>query len=294
MINYNPKEWFTFIFRLHKADTFRKLFPLLIGICVYAWLIAILEIEFFHVSDKSFVRNLPIMHNLLGFAISMLLVFRTNTAYDRWWEGRKLWGTLVNNSRNLAMKLSVMLNTEDKENRSFFRKIIPAYAYSLHNHLRAEKTRIALFESKEHHHLFKEIDHEKHVPNQVALLLFKHIQQLYKDQKIDGNQLIILNSELQSFTDTCGACERIKNTPIPFSYSVFIKKFIFIYVMTLPVGYVFSLSYYVIPVTAFIFYVLASLELIAEEIEDPFGSDDNDVPTRKIADNIHQHVIELL
>ena len=142
--------------------------------------------------------------------------------------------------------------------------------------------------------MFKEIDHEKHVPNQVALLLFKHIQQLYKDQKIDGNQLIILNSELQSFTDTCGACERIKNTPIPFSYSVFIKKFIFIYVMTLPVGYVFSLSYYVIPVTAFIFYVLASLELIAEEIEDPFGSDDNDVPTHKIADNIHQHVIELL
>jgi putative membrane protein len=260
---------------------------------VYSWLIAFLETRIFPVTDKSFVRNIPIMHNLLGFAISMLLVFRTNTAYDRWWEGRKLWGALVNNSRNLSMKLSSMIPAEDKEQRSFFRKIIPAYAYALHNHLRSEKTRTALFESKEHETIFTQIDQEKHIPNQVASLMFKHIQQLYTEKKIDGNQLIILNAEWQSFTDICGACERIKNTPIPYSYSVFIKKFIFIYIMTLPVGYVFSLSYYVIPVVAFIFYVLASLELIAEEIEDPFGGDDNDVPTDKIARNIHNHVNEL-
>jgi putative membrane protein len=99
---------------------------------------------------------------------------------------------------------------------------------------------------------------------------------------------------LQSFTEVCGACERIKNTPIPFSYSVFIKKFIFFYIMTLPFGYVFSMGYYVIPVVAFVFYVLASLELIAEEIEDPFGGDENDVPTEKIAQNIHKHVWEIL
>ena len=294
MINYNPKEWFTFIFRFHKADTFRKLFPLLIGICIYSALVAFLEEEVFHISDKSFVRNIPVMHNLLGFAISMLLVFRTNTAYDRWWEGRKLWGSLVNNSRNLALKLSVILAKTDTEQRTFFKKIIPAYAYALHNHLRSEKTRIELFGNGEHDHIFKQIDKDKHVPNQIALLMFSHVDQLYRDQKIDGNQLIILNAELQSFTDTCGACERIKNTPIPYSYSVFIKKFIFIYIMTLPVGYVFSLSYYVIPVVAFIFYVLASLEIIAEEIEDPFGGDDNDVPTGKIAQNIHQHIAELL
>ncbi|HVK46984.1 MAG TPA: bestrophin family ion channel, partial [Pseudobacter sp.] len=99
--------------------------------------------------------------------------------------------------------------------------------------------------------------------------------------------------ELQAFTDVCGACERIKNTPIPFSYSVFLKKFIFFYVMTLPVSFVFSLGYIAIPVTAFIFYVLASLEMIAEEIEDPFGSDENDLPTQKIADNIKKHVSEI-
>ena len=294
MINYNPKEWFTFIFRFHKADTFRKLFPLIAGVSIYSGIIAFLEIEVFHLSDNNHLNNIPVMHNLLGFAISMLLVFRTNTAYDRWWEGRKLWGALVNNSRNLAIKLAVMLPENDKEQRIFFRKIIPAYAYALFNHLRAEQTRIELFEADARHPIFKQIDGEKHVPNQVALLMFKHIQQLYSEGKINGEQLIVLNGELQSFTDICGACERIKNTPIPFSYSVFIKKFIFFYIMTLPFGFVFNLGYYVIPVVALIFYVLASLELIAEEIEDPFGGDANDVPTEKICLNIHKHVSEIL
>lgn len=294
MISYNPKEWFTFIFRFHKADTVRKLFPMILAISAYSWVIAFLETTFFSLGNSSHVKNIPLMHGLLGFAISMLLVFRTNTAYDRWWEGRKLWGALVNNSRNLAMKLSVMLSETDKEQRTFFRKIIPAYANALHNHLRSENTRVALFEEDAAHPLLKNIDKEKHIPNQVSLLMFKHIQQLYKEEKLTGDQLIILNAELQSFTDICGACERIKNTPIPYSYSVFIKKFIFVYVMTLPFGYVFSLGYYVIPVVAFIFYVLASLEIIAEEIEDPFGNDENDVPTNKIAQNIHKHIAELI
>ena len=90
------------------------------------------------------------------------------------------------------------------------------------------------------------------------------------------------------------ACERIKNTPIPYSYSTFIKKFIFIFVLTLPYAYVFTLGYYVIPVVSFIFYVLASIELISEEIEEPFGYDDNDLPTTKISENIKKHIEEIL
>ena len=294
MISYNPKDWFTFIFRFHKADTFRQLLPLILGICMYSGIIAFLELEYWKLSEKSYVRNIPVMHTLLGFAISMLLVFRTNTAYDRWWEGRKLWGSLVNNSRNLAMKLESILHKEDAAQRSFFRKIIPAYAYALHNHLHKEKTRIELFEEEEHKHLFREIDHKKHVPNQLALLMYRHIQALHKENKISGEQLLFLNTELQSFTDICGACERIKNTPIPFSYSVFIKKFIFFYIMTLPFGYVFQLGFYIIPVVAFVFYVLASLELIAEEIEDPFGGDPNDVPTELLSQNIQRHIAEII
>lgn len=294
MISYNPKDWFTFIFRFHKADTFRQLLPLILGICMYSGIIAFLELEYWKLSENSYVRNIPVLHTLLGFAISMLLVFRTNTAYDRWWEGRKLWGSLVNNSRNLAMKLASILPEEDTGQRSFFRKIIPAYAYALHNHLHKEKTRVELFEEEEHKHVFQQIDQKKHVPNQLALLMYRHIQALQKENKISGEQLLFLNAELQSFTDICGACERIKNTPIPFSYSVFIKKFIFFYIMTLPFGYVFQLGFYIIPVVAFVFYVLASLELIAEEIEDPFGGDANDVPTELLSQNIQRHIAEII
>ena len=294
MISYNTKDWFTFIFKFHKADTFRKLFPLIIGICVYSGIIAWLEMDYWKLSQNNYIKNIPLMHGLLGFAISMLLVFRTNTAYDRWWEGRKLWGSLVNNSRNLAMKLDSILPAGEESQRSFFRKIIPAFAYALHNHLHKEQTRIELFEDPEHKHLFQKIDHAKHIPNQVALLMYRHVHQLHTEKKISGEQLLFVNAELQSFTDICGACERIKNTPIPFSYSVFIKKFIFFYIMTLPFGYVFQLGFYVIPVVAFIFYVLASLELIAEEIEDPFGGDENDVPTETLAQNIHRHVAEII
>ncbi len=294
MISYNTKDWFTFIFRFHKADTFRQLLPLMVAICLYSGIIAWLELYYWQLSEKNYVRNLPVMHSLLGFAISMLLVFRTNTAYDRWWEGRKLWGSLVNSSRNLAMKLCAILPENETGHRVFFRKVIPAYAFALHNHLRKEKTRVELFEDDDLRQFFEQIDHSKHIPNQIALLIFRHIQQLHSDGKISSEQLLFINTELQSFTDVCGACERIKNTPIPFSYSVFIKKFIFFYIMTLPFGFVFQLGFYVIPVVAFIFYVLASLELIAEEIEDPFSGDQNDIPTGILAQNIHRHIAELL
>lgn len=287
MISYNTKEWFTFIFRFHKADTFRTLLPLLIAIGIYSGLIGYLEVEYWKIAEDSYIKNITIMHGMLGFVISLLLVFRTNTAYDRWWEGRKLWGALVNNSRNLSIKISVILS--DENDIDYFRKLIPTYAVVLNKHLKNEETSKQLFDDVD-----LEIDHHKHKPNQVAKMMFQKINQLYVAKKITGDQLIILNEELKSFTDICGACERIKNTPIPYSYSAFLKKFIFFYVMTLPFGYSFSLGYYVVPVVVFIFYVLASLELIAEEIEEPFGNDENDLPTDKISKNILKHVEELL
>ena len=287
MISYNTKDWFTFIFRFHKADTFRTLFPVMLAIGVYAGIIGYLEVEYWQLADTSYVKNITIMHGMLGFVISLLLVFRTNTAYDRWWEGRKMWGSLVNNSRNFAIKLSVIL--EDEKDRNYFRKMIPSYASILHKHLNDADTSKQLFD-----HVDLEIDHHKHKPNQVAKMMFQKINDLYNSKKITGDQLIILNAEVLSFTEICGACERIKNTPIPYSYSAFLKKFIFFYVMTLPFGYSFSLGYYVAPVVVFIFYVLASLELIAEEIEDPFGTDENDLPTKKMAENIKKHIEELI
>ncbi|MFT3946972.1 MAG: bestrophin family ion channel [Agriterribacter sp.] len=291
MLIYNPKSWFSIIFQFHKYDTVRKLSPLMCFMVLYSLVIAYWEIEYLHLSDKSWVKNIPVMHSLLGFAISMLLVFRTNTAYDRWWEGRKLWGGLVNNSRNLAIKIGAMLEHGD-ESRKFYGKMIPLFATALKDHLQSETTRLMLDENA--HPELAAIDTKKHVPVQVASIMMQRANLLRAQGKITGEQLIVLNGELSSFMEICGACERIRNTPIPYSYSAFIKKFIFIYVMTLPFGYVFSLGYYVAPMVTFVFYVLASLELIAEEIEEPFGKDANDLPMHKMAENIQKNINEIL
>jgi putative membrane protein len=289
---YNPKNWFDILFQFHKYDTARKLGKLICIIALYSAAVAFLELNFLKLSEKSYLKNFYQMHNLLGFALSLLLVFRTNTAYDRWWEGRKLWGSLVNNSRNLALKIHSLIPESDTETRAYFKRVIPMYASVLHEHLQSESTRYALDENE--HPELKHLEQGKHVPNQVARMLYKKTLQLQQQDIITGEQLLFMNLELTSFTDICGACERIKNTPIPYSYSAFIKKFIFVYVMTLPFGYVLSLGYLMVPVVALVFYVLASLEVIAEEIEDPFGNDSNDLPMQKISENIKKHVGEIL
>ena len=292
MIAYNPKDWFTFIFRLHKSDTFRKLIPMMLAIGLYSWLLAFIELNFLQLSYRDQLKNLTILHSLLGFVISLLLVFRTNTAYERWWEGRKLWGSLVNNSRNLAIKIHALLGNRQPEDRVFFRRVIPLYARVLWAHLQSEKLRLSLDE--EEHPELQGTKMGRHMPNHIARSMADRVFALHRDKNIDGEELLTLQPELQSFTDICGACERIKNTPIPFSYSLFIKKFIFFYVMTLPMGFVFSLGYYVVPVVVFVFYVLTSIEIIAEEIEDPFGGDQNDLPMERISESIEKHVREIL
>lgn len=285
MINYNPKEWFVFIFRFTRADTLRRLLPLMLAVSVYAGLVAYFELNFLNLAESAYIRNVGMMHNVLGFVISLLLVFRTNTAYDRWWEGRKVWGGMTNTCRNLAIKLQAMQLEEP--DRKFFRQMIPNYAFALKNLLRENED-------------FRELDpvldlkKEKHLPNQIAARLYQRLMKLLERGNIDTTRIWILNEDVKTLTDLCGACERIKNTPIPYTYSVFIKKFVFLYVVTLPFGWVFSLGYFIIPVVVFILYALASLELIAEEIENPFGTDDNDLPIDQICLNIRKHVGELL
>lgn len=285
MINYNPKDWISFIFHVHKADTIRTLWPLMLSVAIFSGIIAFFELNYLKLAETTYVKNIGMMHNLLGFVISMLLVFRTNTSYDRWWEGRRLLGALTNVSRNFAIKIKSL--KLDPAHLEFFDYAIPKYAFAMKEHLREKQ-----YFGK--NSLLIEVDGGKHIPNQVAASMSSRIFELQANGAISNEQLIILNGDVQQFTDICGGCERIKKTPIPYSYSAFIKKFIFIYVITLPFGWVFSLGYFVVPIVPFILYVLASLELIAEEIENPFGQDANDLPVDEICNNIEKHVSEIL
>lgn len=289
MVNYNPKEWVRFILTFNRADTVRQLTPALVGIGFYSFIVVHL-IELLDLSSNPHLKNFSLMHTLLSFVISMLLVFRTNTAYDRWWEGRKLWGSLVNNSRNMALKLDQLLEPSQAEARAFFRAMIPNFAFALKNHLRQKSIEREFIETPGFR--VQKLHMSEHVPQQISLAIFGQIVELQRRSVLLPEHLLLLNAEVQSLMEICGACERIKNTPIPFSYSSFIKKFIFVYCLSLPIGYVSNLHYLVIPLVIFVFYVLASLEVIAEEIENPFGTDDNDLPLDTICKGILKTVTQ--
>lgn len=286
MVKYNPKEWFSLILAFHKSDTFRQLLLGMLTIAAYAALVAFLEIEVW----EQVIGNDNIIHKLIGFVISLLLVFRTNTAYQRWWEGRIRWGMMVNNTRNLAIKLSTFIPKEEQMLRQDFVVLIGNYVKALKEHLR-DNPDTSFFEESEG---FKkeELEGKEHYPNYIALKLLAKIKYLYDHKIIDGYQWYILNAEYQSLTDITGACERIKNTPIPYTYSIFLKKFIFVYIMLLPFGLIEEFEYGIIPIVVFVFYVLTSMEIIAEEIEEPFGEDANDLPVDDLCVKIRNNIQE--
>jgi putative membrane protein len=287
MIAYNPKDWIKLIFIFHKSDTFRMLLPALLIAAAYSTLLTYFSVQMHYLEFKS----TTVIHSLLGFVISMLLVFRTNTAYDRWWEGRKLWGELVNSSRNFALKISTMMPTEAKNEKDNLYVLIANFPFVLKEHLRG-RFNANEFEATKTISV-DDLNKISHKPNALIWAIEKEIMHAYNSKNLSNEQLLLLNDELKTMANVCGACERIKNTPIPYSYSMFLKKFIFAYVFTMPLGFVYDFKYWTAPIVVFIFYAFASIELIAEEIEDPFGSDANDLPTDAIAITIRSNVKEI-
>ena len=285
---YNPKDWSKLIFHFHKSDSFRMLLPAMMALAFYSGTLCYLDVELNVIK----LRSTTVLHSLLGFVLSLLLVFRTNTAYDRWWEGRKLWGDLINNSRNFMLKLNAFLPAEKKELKNGFRILISNYAFALKEHLRGGFIAEQL---EDHPNLrLNDLSRCNHIPNRIAQQMYSEVEALQKQKLISEEKLIILNEELRSFTNIAGACERIKATPIPFSYSTFIKRVILLYMITLPLGLVGDFKWATIPMVLFVFYAFAGLELIAEEIEDPFGHEDNDLPTDEIAAKIKKNLKEIV
>ena len=287
MVNYNPKSWAKLIFAFHKSDTFRMLWKEIIYIGVFTLAIAWVELHYF--PNAVHLEKLISVYSLIGFVISLLLVFRTNTAYDRWWEGRKKWGEMVNNTRNLAVKLAAVL--DEKEDREFFQRMISNYVIAMKEQLRQGVDLDELNLSSEEKHVLVD---RQHVPASIVGFMYAKLKELRKEGVVTEFDFVSMDTNLNSFLESLGACERIKNTPIPFSYSLFIKKFIFIYVTTLPVAFVNVFGYGAALIATFVFYVLVSMEVLAEEIEDPFGTDDNDLPTDQLCERISIVTAELL
>lgn len=279
MVNYNPKSWLTLIFAFHKSDTLRILWKEIVYMAIFTLFITFLEITFF--PEAKNLDKLISVYSLTGFVISLLLVFRTNTAYDRWWEGRKKWGEVVNDSRNLALKSATLF--QSKEDRLFMARMISNFAFAMKEHLRNG----VVFEQLElNENELAILQKQTHPPMMISKWMYQKLKEGKNSGIISEIDYLAMDRNLNALMDSCGACERIKKTPIPFSYSLFFKKFISIYVLTMPLAFVSVFGYWSALIATFVFYVLVSIEVLAEEIEDPFGSDANDLPTDDIAEQI--------
>lgn len=286
MVHYNPKQWINVFRYMFRWSMFKSIIRLIIGIGIFNFLLTwyFLDLHNYRIESTS------IAHSLLGIVLGLFLVFRTNTAYDRWWEGRKLWGELVNNTRNLALKIGAFVPLQ--ADRIYLRDLITAYVFAMKEHLRmgVKMDEIAWLPQSD----LEKLDKVVHKPNYISGRIYRVVNEAYLNGKISGEQLFLLDKEIKALTDIIGACERIKNTPIPFAYSVYIKMFILVYVVTLPFAFMSSFLYASVPITMIISYILVSIELIGEEIEDPFGLDQNDLPTDELSEKIQSNLGEII
>ena len=232
MILYKSNDnWFGDMSNLFRSWTMTKIFRSVLAIGVYSaafvWLVETYELHDYLVMDT-------MMFSLLGVILSIFLSFRTSTAYDRWWEARKQWEALVNNTRNMAIYVDSMWPAEDAGIRRFMAKHIANFCIALAEHLRSgTKLELLVYLSPEEQAYYETKDH---IPNFIALRIYQRMAEAHRRADINEGDYINIKAQHQSLLDILGACERIKKTPIPFSYAVYLKLFITAYGILLPLG----------------------------------------------------------
>lgn len=274
--------WVTVFTRIHQVPVSKKLAMYLVILGLYAWGVDVAESDLL----KGIVSATSgaVYGSLI---MGVLLVFRTNSAYDRWWEGRKLWGQLINESRNLSLKMKAYAHVTPSELADFGR-LQSAFAFALMKHLRDEPglNKIPGFENAP--------EDPAHAPAYITDLMFQRIR-VWRDQgKIDGFGLMQIDPHVRALMDICGACERIKNSPIALSYRAIIRQGIGLNLLGLPWYLAPDCQIWTVPVTLVAAYFMIGLELIAEDIEEPFGHGDDNLPLDKLCQTIDASVHQIL
>jgi len=221
------------------------------------------------------------LHAALSLILGLLLVFRTNAAYGRWWEARILWGGLVNASRNLAMKL-VTVGRLQFEEMAPCEQLLKEFPAALMNHLRCSSSQAAATAAA-----------PAHRPLQIAQQLYDWLAERKLSHKIDGDELRVIDVELAKLMEICGACERIAKTPMIGSYRVFARQCILLFLLTLPWGIANDFGWWTIPLTIITAYFMIGLEVVAEHVEEPFGLDEDDLDLESICLTIDKSIHEV-
>lgn len=249
------------------------------------------QVPYLHVS----LKTAPFV--MMGLPLGIFLGFRNNTAYDRFWEARKLWGALVNTSRSLTRQVLTLVEGGDTDEvRRFdrhFASLLIAHVHALRHRLRdtsPTKTLDKFLPADELARLEGD-------PNPSLALIQRMGEVLTEARRrnwIEPIHMNILEGSLGSLTDIQGACERIKATPIPYSYTVLMHRIVAGYCTLLPFGLAEEIGWATPIVVLGISYAFFGLDAIGDEIEDPFGTDTNDLPLKAIARKIEIDVRRLV
>jgi putative membrane protein len=227
-------------------------------------------------------------HTLIGTALGFVLVFRNNASYDRYWEGRKHWGGIVNASRNLAR--SARSYSGDL---SALAPLICAFAHSLKRQLRREGPRDDLTEHLGEARAARALKH----PNPalvVNLMMSEWLHAAESAGKVSHTQALRMEALIAELMDHQGACERILNTPVPFAHAVHVRQLLLIYLISLPLVLIPLMGWTSLFVISVLGLGMLGIEEAGIEIEDPFGHDPNDLPLNRICDVICRDVRALV
>ena len=255
--------------------------------------------EIFHHYFINISVDIPIaVPTMVGTIISLLLAFKSNQAYDRWWEARIIWGSIVNESRTLIRQVLTFYKDPDfsveandfKEN---FTKRQIAWCYSLGQALRNKDAikPIKNFISEEELNFVK---NHQNIPNAILLLHARDLRNARKDKRFNTYQQVEIDNTLTRLCDAMGKCERIKNTIFPTTYSMYIRLTLCLFIVLLPFGLIDLLSWFAIPLITIIAGTFFLIERMAIHLQDPFENRPTDTPVTAISNAIEKNLMQML
>jgi putative membrane protein len=243
--------------------------------------------------------NIPIaVPTIIGTIISLLLAFKSNQAYDRWWEARIVWGGIVNDSRSLLRQVISFYNDPDfsleaNDFKERFAKRQAAWCYALGQALRG-KNPLDIITSLLNEEELRFVKKHKHVPNAILMLHAKELRRAADKGKINVYQQVEIDNTLTRLCDSMGKCERIKNTIFPTTYSMYIRFTLCLFIILLPFGLTDFLGWLQIPVVATIGAACFLIEKMAIHLQDPFENRPTDTPVFAISVNIEKNLMQMV
>jgi putative membrane protein len=230
-----------------------------------------------HLLPVNLNLNTTAPFSLVGIALAVFLGFRNNASYDRWWEARKLWGQLLNESRSLTRQVLTLPSRElPEQDAAEFLAMLGALPHALRHQLRQTDPREDLA-ARLPEALFERVMAARYKPAMLMLCLGEWVRRQARAGALDPIAVLAFDRNLNGLSDVIGGCERIASTPLPFAYSVMIHRTVYFFCASLPFGLVDSIGIFTPVFSVFVAYTFMAHEAIASQLEEPFGTDDNDL-----------------